>query len=984
MRLERSLAGSWDFQLDSEGTVQIGNLAPDRQIPVPLPWQVAFPELDQYSGYAWYVTSFDLDADWLAGDLLLTFGAVDYWCQVFVNGQFVGEHEGGYTRFTFLIREQARAGANQLAVRVYDSVQSSITIPRWFDGSAPQSHNQPPFDAREVPHGKQEWYRNVGGIWQAVTLTAVSAAYVRAAHVTPDIHTGMAMIQVELGGDLSALAGSSLRAALADGSLETTASLVNGQSSYTLSLGVPEMQLWTPETPHLYTLTVSLEGGQADDALTVRFGFREITTRDGQLWLNGQPLFLLSALDQDLYPETIYTVPSDDYLRDQFTKAKQLGLNNLRVHIKPPDPRYLDLADEMGLLVWAEIPSWRTFVSKSTAHPESFRLSETIHERARQTLHEMIARDYNHPSVIIWTIVNEDWGTTLPLSAEDRAWIAGMYDLCKQLDPTRLVVDNSACGSSWGPNIHVKTDIDDFHLYFNIPDQAAGFTQALEQFALRPLWTFSNQGDAQRTGDEPLILSEFGNWGLPSLRGLLDEHGNPPDWFSLGPWWSPWDGEPGWPRGVAERFERLGLTAIWPDYEAFATASQWHQFAAMKFEIETMRRLPILAGYVITEFTDAYWESNGLLDFNRCPKVYHAEFPTINAPDVLIAQLDRYSTWDDQAVPAQLHSSHFGAADWTGGSLTWTADGLNGQSDVPAQARGSVMPYGVTRWHMPTVDRATAMQVTVALHGSDGAELAHNSVEVLVLPSSARQAAFTDPVSVITRRTAMQADASKADSTSDSAPHHTDTATTPDSPPKTSSPADVPTLTTHPTDLVSALTRLGYQTHRRITPDTRLAVSDYADATLLEWVRSGGDLLYLNTGIGPFFWAQGRSGAYGGNWMSSFNWLRPGVYRRLSVTSPLGLPFARIAPQSVIVGLPVNDSAYHADFLAGQITGWIGHPALHTVQFRYGAGRVVMTTYSFKEPLMAAHADPVAVAMLHDLIDHLTSDACQPTLRAHY
>ena len=87
----------------------------------------------------------------------------------------------------------------------------------------------------------------------------------------------------------------------------------------------------------------------------------------------------------------------------------------------------------------------------------------------------MIRRDFNHPSLIIWTIVNEDWGTALPLSAADRAWVAAMYRRCKELDPTRLVVDNSPCPHPWGPNIHVHSDLDDFHLYANIPDQAREF-----------------------------------------------------------------------------------------------------------------------------------------------------------------------------------------------------------------------------------------------------------------------------------------------------------------------------------------------------------------------------------------------------------------------------------------------------------------------------------------------------------------------------
>jgi hypothetical protein len=115
--------------------------------------------------------------------------------------------------------------------------------------------------------------------------------------------------------------------------------------------------------------------------------------------------------------------------------------------------------------------------------------------------------------------------------------------------------------------------------------------------------------------------------------------------------------------------------------------------------------------------------------------------------------------------------------------------------------------------------------------------------------------------------------------------------------------------------------------------------------------------------------------------MSSFSWLRPGIYQRLQVDNPLTLPFKDVMPQGVILGLPANDPAVQQDFLAGQISGWLRHPALHTVQFRYGSGRVIMTTYPLKETV-SYH--PVAVAMLHDLVDHLKSDQCQPMLKANY
>src|SRR5215831_18470106 len=113
MELRHSLDGKWEFKIDPRGTMNVADLKLDREITVPLPWQAAFPELTQYSGYGWYRRTVELDTSWLRGELLLRFGAVDYWCEVFVNGQRVGEHEGGYTPFAFPIRAYARSGQNE-------------------------------------------------------------------------------------------------------------------------------------------------------------------------------------------------------------------------------------------------------------------------------------------------------------------------------------------------------------------------------------------------------------------------------------------------------------------------------------------------------------------------------------------------------------------------------------------------------------------------------------------------------------------------------------------------------------------------------------------------------------------------------------------------------------------------------------------------------------------------------------------------------
>lgn len=945
MRIQQSLSGSWEFGIDPEGTSSIHEASLDRHIDVPMPWQAAFPDLQQYSGYAWYRRTIDLDKDWLAGEILLHFGAVDYWCQVFINDQQVGEHEGGYTPFTFAIRPYLREGKNVICLRVYDSAQNGILTPRWPNYSPDTGQSGPPFNAEDIPHGKQEWYINAGGIWQDVSLVAVPQQWIDHVRITPNIHTGEAVIEVALAGNNAAGEGR-LAVRIGEGG-PVQLKLEHGRDKYTLTVRVENPRLWSLEDPHLYTATVAIyiEDKRADE-LAVRFGFREIGTRNGKITLNGEPIYLLSALDQDMYPETIYTVPSEEFLRDEFNKAKAAGLNCLRCHIKPPDPVYLDLADEMGILVWAEIPSWRTFYVKGTLHKAQRDLNNTIKDRVEATLREMIRRDFNHPSLVIWTIVNEDWGTTLPLSASDRQWVSEMYKKCKALDPTRLVVDNSPCPHPWGPNIHVRTDLDDFHYYANIPDQAAGWETAIEHFNMRPLWTFSNHGDAQRTGEEPLILSEFGNWGLPSLEKLRAAHnGADPPWFNIGPWWSAWEGEAGWPAGVDDRFRQLGLDRIWGSYEAFAEAAQWHQFNALKFEIEVMRRHANISGYVITELADIYWESNGLLDFYRNTKIYHDRLASINSPDMIVPQIASYAFWDSEQPKARLFASHYSGASWEGARLNWALGGNSSDITIPDIERGGTLDLGEITLPLPHVSQAGIIQAQFSIDSPGGQQFATNKLELAVYPSAFREAAFKDQVAVLSGNPAER---------------YTDLRTA-----------------TARSPLEESLHAVGYNTVGGLTSGARLAVTDRPDPQLLRWVRSGGDLLLIARGPSPFFWVHSRGGAYSGSWLTSYSWVRPDVHRRLHITNPLGMPFRHCMPLGTIVGLPVEERSMQNDFLAGMVSGWVGHPAVHTVQFRYGKGRVVMTTFDLGGKL---GSDPVATTMFHDLVEHLASEACQPTL----
>jgi len=942
-----SLSGDWTFQLDPKGELDNASVRPDRTITVPLPWQAAFPELQRYAGYAWYRRSFEVEGDLLDGDLRLRFGAVDYWSAVFLNDVRLGEHEGGYTPFEFGLRSALRDGRNEITVQVFDPVQSAVSNERWpdFEQQLGAARRGPPFDAAHVPHGKQDWYVNTGGIWQDVTLTPRPAVWIDHLHVTPDLDPATAKVDVGLAGAVDRFGGSTVKLDVqADGATVAIDEVVakRGQRSYSSALAIPDARLWALDRPFLYELVASLDVDGRLTRTSTRFGMRTFTASNGQFVLNGDPIYLVAALDQDFYPRTVSTVPSPEYLRDQFFKAKQLGFNCLRCHIKPPDPTYFDLADEVGLLVWEELPSWRTYWSKGTLDPGQ--IAQTPEERIRveRTLDAVIERDFNHPSLVIRTLVNEDWGTALPFSAADRRWVTGLYDRCKRQDPTRLVVDNSACAAPWGTSFHVKSDIDDFHLYATIPEQAAMFTDTIADLALRPLWTYSPHGDAQRRGDEPIVLSEFGNWGLPTMAALSGGTDREPPWFDVRPWGAGWGHEPGSPAGVQQRFREFGLGSIWDGFDAFASATQTHQVAALRFQVETLRQRSSIAGYVITELTDTYWESNGILDFDRRPKSAFPDIAAFNAQDVLVATPDRRSYRSGAEARIDVLVSLYASRIEEGSRLEWrVGDGERvGSLAVTVGSPGSATSVGSVIVPLPVVDRFTYVPIRIAMVDPSGGTTVSTVTTVAVVPATA-------PAPALGRIGVVGAVAGERANGQGSLPDR--------------------------------LEEEGYDVDTAPGPETGVAVSSVATPDLLDWVNSGGRLLFLAEHRNPFFWVQSR-GVTSEGWITSYSWIRPEVHQRLrGAGNPLGLDFAEVMPQRTISGLPFDDVASHGDVLAGSVVGWVQHPTSHTLQFRFGLGRVVMTTFRLGSTV---GLDPIASAMFGDLIEHVASERCEPWLAA--
>ncbi|HYW78787.1 MAG TPA: glycoside hydrolase family 2, partial [Thermoguttaceae bacterium] len=291
----------------------------------------------------WYRRAFDRPALPPGGRLLLHFGAVDWHAVVWINGQKVGEHRGGYDPFSFDITDALKTdGPQELVVGVWDPTDSS-TQPR----------------GKQIREPGGIWYTPVTGIWQTVWLEPVPAVYVRSLRITPDIDRGEVRITLDTVGPID---DAQIWATALDGDREIATT--KGRIGDELVLKIPDTKLWSPDSPFLYGLRVGMAGKATDAVDTVEsyFGMRKISLgKDAaghtRLLLNNRPLFQYGPLDQGWWPDGLYTAPTDEALRHDIEVTRQLGFNMIRKHVKVEPQRWYYHCDRLGMLVWQDMPN---------------------------------------------------------------------------------------------------------------------------------------------------------------------------------------------------------------------------------------------------------------------------------------------------------------------------------------------------------------------------------------------------------------------------------------------------------------------------------------------------------------------------------------------------------------------------------------------------------------------------------------------------
>ena len=586
------LDGTWEFDLEE-------NPSPVKRFPdhmghtihVPGCVECDFPQVTSRQHTLFFRKRFSFHPT-PGNRVFLRFQAVDYLAWVFLDGQFLGQHEGGFLPFEWEITSHFDASHSESADKALDVIV--------FDPILEQPDATPEWDPRTIPHGKQNgqpnWYTNISGIWQSVFVEERPGVFLHDVDFSTRFHgdtwTLHGFFHVDPGGPVQVecileKAGQTVA--------RTLVALSHGETQKEFSLQVPGVQPWSPEHPHLYRLRLRWGIGMAGNELAFHVGFRELEVRAGRIVLNGEDFTLRGVLDQEFYPQTLYTVPSREFLQQSFSALKQMGFNTLRCHVKVPDPVYMELADEMGLLVWQDVPYTDRFTPQS-----AFRLEQTVWGT--------LQRDHHHPSFGLYSLINESWGIDLS-RAEQASWLTELFQQVKQRYPDILLVDNSPCGG----NVHVRSDLNDFHFYTATLDRLEHWDDFLDSWDAQPGRTFQ-PGYEENAEGLPRLVSEFGNWSLGAQR-----------WFRESglPYWAEHrfiDRDAVVVSGALERFEASECSKEFT-LEEFIGLSQRAQQQSLKLAVRSLREHPGIRGYVVTEFCDTFWETNGILDFHRQPKV---------------------------------------------------------------------------------------------------------------------------------------------------------------------------------------------------------------------------------------------------------------------------------------------------------------------------------------------------------------------------
>lgn len=563
-----NLNGQWDYTFDFSNTGMEKNYPNatgfDDKIMVPFCPESSLSGVGfkDFINNIWYHREIDIPNEWKGKKVLLNFGAVYFNSEIYIDGVLAGRHFGGSSSFCIDITNLVVPGRkHHLVVRAYSELRTAK------QSAGKQSLQLSSYGCN---------YTRTTGIWQTVWLEAVAPAGLKSVQVVTDIDQNKVIIFPKFYNDGSYL----FKVILKDGDKIVTTSSVKASNSSVVVLPVKKPKLWSPESPFLYDIIYQVidQFGKTIDEVYSYTGMRKIHIEGNKIYLNNKAYYQRLVLDQGFYPDGIWTAPTDAALKKDIELSKAAGFNGARLHQKAFEERFYYWADKLGYITWGEAPSWGMDVNDV--------------EVARNFLvewSELVIRDRNHPSLLIWTPMNEEWW---PDKVQYPRFATDLYNLTKSLDPTRPVNDASG-------GCHIKTDIWTVHNYEQDPRKLQNILYNEGRFFQTP--NYSLGVPPANIGFNGLRQNSVYNF--PAYDGkmpyLIDEVG--------GIKW------------VKEQDKTNSDTKSW----GYGIAPKTEQEFLQRLEGQINSILDLdehVWGYCYTQLTDVEQEQNGIYYYDRTPK----------------------------------------------------------------------------------------------------------------------------------------------------------------------------------------------------------------------------------------------------------------------------------------------------------------------------------------------------------------------------